>query len=194
MDNLGKAIPIIAVGALVCAVVALILGIVAFQKASQLDDIGAIKEANSTISESVASLQEEMSGLSKKYTTRAYVDEYAGSVQAAFNQIAEQLTKVRTQSRADTIKIAELESRLQGGARIRRPAAVSNTSGSESSSSGLATTSTVPAGGAEYTIQSGDTLGKVAKDFGISLDKLLGANPGVQPRYLRVGQTIVIPE
>ncbi len=45
-----------------------------------------------------------------------------------------------------------------------------------------------------YIIQSGDTLGKVAKDFGMSLDKLLSANPGVQPRYLRVGQKIIIPE
>jgi LysM repeat protein len=193
MENLAKATPIIAIAALVCGLVGLILGIVAFQKSSQLDLVTEIKDANSTISESVASLQEEMSGLSKKYVSKAYVDDFAASTQGAFNQIADQLTKVRTQSRADTIKIAELESRLKGGGTVR--SSTPSSSSSTSSASNVETTaSSVPAGGVQYTIQSGDTLGRVATNFGISLDKLLSANPGVQPRYLRVGQTIVIPE
>ena len=190
MENLIKATPIIAVAALVCGLVGLILGIVAFQKSSQLDAVSEIKDANSTISESIASLQDEMSGMSKKYTTRANLEEFANSTQEGFNQIVDQLTKIRTQSRADTIKVAEIESRLAGGARIRH----STTSSSSDGPTAATVTSSVPPGGTQYTIQAGDTLGKVAKDFGISLDKLLGANPGVQPRYLRVGQTLVIPE
>ena len=76
MDNLAKATPFIAIAALVCAVVGLILGIIAFQKTSQMDEIVAIKDANSTISGSVASLQEEMSGLSKKYSTVTNLKEF----------------------------------------------------------------------------------------------------------------------
>jgi len=193
MENLAKATPIIAIAALACGLIGLILGIVAFQKSSQLDLVTEIKEGNSTISESVASLQEEMSGHSKKYATMANLKEFANSTQSGFNQITEQLTKIRTQARGDTIKIAEIESRLGGGSRIR-PATTSSSSSDSSGSTEPAATSNVPVGGTQYTIQAGDTMGKVAKDFGISLDKLLGANPGVQPRYLRVGQTLVIPE
>ena len=199
MDNLAKATPFIAIAALICGVIGLILGIIAFQKSSQMDEIATIKDANSTISGSVASLQEEMSGLSKKYTTVANLKEFANSTQSAFNTITEQLTKLRTQSRTDSIKIAELETKVAKGV-TARPATTPVRTSTTSSSSSTATpgsddTSSVPAGGGEeYVIQSGDTLGKVASSFGITLDKLLAANPGVQPRYLRAGQKILIPE
>lgn len=191
MENLAKATPFIAIAALVFGIVGLILGFVAFQKTSQIDEIAVMKDANSTISESVAGLQEEMSGLSKKYVAKTYVDDFAASTQGAFTQIAEQLTKVRTQSRADTIKIAELEAKLNNGGSVRSTLSSNSATASSSTPS---TTSSVPAGGTEYVIQSGDTLGRVASHFGISLSKLQAANPSVQPRYLKVGQKIVIPE
>ena len=195
MENLAKATPIIAIAALVCGLVGLILGIVAFQKSSQMDAVTEIKDANATISESVAGLQTEMDGISKKYVTLTQLKEFANSTQDGFNQITDTISKTRTDVRANTIKVAELETQVQSGGVVRRSTPTPSSSSSPTSSdSGETTTSSVPAGGAEYTIQSGDTLGKVAAQFGISLDKLLSANPGVQPRYLRVGQVIVIPE
>ncbi|MCZ6673490.1 MAG: LysM domain-containing protein [Verrucomicrobia bacterium] len=195
MDNLAKATPIIAIAALVCGLVGLILGIIAFQKASQLDDISGIKDANSVISESIAGLQEEISGFSKKYATNAVIRDIANQTTEGFNQFSEQLTKIRTQSRADTIRIAELESRIPGGRTVRSSPSSSTTAPvSSSSESSAGVIASVPAGGTEYVIQSGDTFGKIAKNFGMSLDKLLTANPGVQPRYLSVGQKIVIPD
>ncbi len=50
---------------------------------------------------------------------------------------------------------------------------------------------TVTAG--NYTIQSGDTFTKIASQTGVKLQALLDANPGVDPRRLRVGQVITIP-
>jgi len=191
MENMTKAIPFIAIAALTFGIAGLVLGFVAFQKTSQIDEIAVMKDANSTISESVAGLQEEVSGLSKKYVAKSYVDQFADSTQGAFTQIAEQLTKVRTQSRADTIKIAELEAKLTSGVPVR---AAPTRSSASTSSSTPQTSSSVPPGGTEYVIQSGDTLGRVATQFGISLSKLQSANPSVQPRYLKVGQKIVIPE
>jgi len=191
MENMTKAIPFIAIAALTFGIAGLVLGFVAFQKTSQIDEIAVMKDANSTISESVAGLQEEVSGLSKKYVAKSYVDQFADSTQSAFTQIAEQLTKVRTQSRADTIKIAELEAKLTSGVSVR---AAPTRSSASTSSSTPQTSSSVPPGGTEYVIQSGDTLGRVATQFGISLSKLQSANPSVQPRYLKVGQKIVIPE
>jgi LysM repeat protein len=45
----------------------------------------------------------------------------------------------------------------------------------------------------EYTVVSGDTLGKIAHAHGVSLKALLAANPGVDPKKLRPKQKLNIP-
>ncbi len=50
-----------------------------------------------------------------------------------------------------------------------------------------------PAGATVYTIKTGDTFYTVAFRFGISLQALIVANPGVNPNRLAVGQSICIP-
>ena len=44
-----------------------------------------------------------------------------------------------------------------------------------------------------YVIESGDTLGRLANRFGISLQSIIDANPNVNPRRLSIGQKITIP-
>jgi len=44
-----------------------------------------------------------------------------------------------------------------------------------------------------YTVARNDTLSGIAERFGIRLDDLLAANPGVVPEALSVGQTLKIP-
>lgn len=44
-----------------------------------------------------------------------------------------------------------------------------------------------------YTVRSGDTMAEIARKFGVSLPKLQAANPTIQPRNMRVGQTLNIP-
>ncbi len=48
--------------------------------------------------------------------------------------------------------------------------------------------------GTYYTIQPGDTLTKVARRYAIPLQSLLDANPNINPKTLRIGQTILIPK
>lgn len=55
----------------------------------------------------------------------------------------------------------------------------------------ISATTTVTAG--NYTIQSGDTLSSIASQAGVKLQSLLNANPGIDPRRLRIGQAITIP-
>ncbi|MBN1438614.1 MAG: LysM peptidoglycan-binding domain-containing protein [Anaerolineales bacterium] len=44
-----------------------------------------------------------------------------------------------------------------------------------------------------YTVKAGDTFGSIAAKFGVTVDALIQANPGVDPNALPIGQVLVIP-
>lgn len=44
-----------------------------------------------------------------------------------------------------------------------------------------------------YTVKSGDSLAKIARANGVSLAEIEAANPGVDPKRLKVGQKINLP-
>jgi LysM repeat protein len=44
-----------------------------------------------------------------------------------------------------------------------------------------------------HSVRAGDTMSSVARRYGVSLPRLQAANPGVDPRKLRAGQTLNIP-
>jgi LysM repeat protein len=56
-----------------------------------------------------------------------------------------------------------------------------------------APTSTPSSLGQTYTVQSGDIPVAIAEKFGITVEELLAANPGVDPRGLHAGDILVIP-
>ena len=47
--------------------------------------------------------------------------------------------------------------------------------------------------GPVYEVQSGDTMASIAQAFGLSLDELSAANPGLDPAALPIGRLLVIP-
>jgi len=49
------------------------------------------------------------------------------------------------------------------------------------------------AGMRQYSVQSGDTPTSIARKHNVSLNALLSANPGVDPRHLKIGQVLKIP-
>lgn len=51
-----------------------------------------------------------------------------------------------------------------------------------------------PAGSQSYTVQSGDTLGAIAEQFGVTWNELAAANGITNPDTLAVGDVLVIPE
>jgi len=48
-------------------------------------------------------------------------------------------------------------------------------------------------GGLIYTIASGDTLYNLAQRYGVTVDRIMAANPGINPNNLQIGQQICIP-
>lgn len=51
-----------------------------------------------------------------------------------------------------------------------------------------------PKEGINYTVQSGDTLGEIARKNGAKLQDIINANKIADPTRIRVGQTIFIPQ
>ncbi len=102
-------------------------------------------------------------------------------------EIGNQLTSIRS----DIQRVEDLAKQSSA-----RPASASSSSNGPSASSGG------PAGPAPgqldsdgtYVIKSGDTFGRIAPQFGVTVPEIIAANPGVDPRRLHVGQKIVIPK
>jgi LysM repeat protein len=42
-------------------------------------------------------------------------------------------------------------------------------------------------------VKSGDTPRSIARKYGVSPDALLAANPGLDPRHMKIGQTVTVP-
>ncbi len=51
----------------------------------------------------------------------------------------------------------------------------------------------VPAGTTEYVVRSGDSLGRIAKDYGVTVAELTALNRLANPNKLRAGQKILLP-
>jgi LysM repeat protein len=60
-------------------------------------------------------------------------------------------------------------------------------------SSGSGDTTTTTTGGTTYTVQSGDTLFRIAQRFGVTVQAIVTANNLSNPDSLSVGQQLVIP-
>jgi len=56
-----------------------------------------------------------------------------------------------------------------------------------------APTATPASLGQTYTVQAGDIPVTIAEKFGITVEELLAANPGIDPRGLQVGDVLIIP-
>ena len=54
-------------------------------------------------------------------------------------------------------------------------------------------TRTCPTGQTAYSIQAQDTLYSIATRFGVSVQSILDANPGLNPNNLRIGEILCIP-
>ena len=94
--------------------------------------------------------------------------------QDAFNSVGTELGNLRT----EITKLAE----------ARKPAAVAK------GEKGAAVATGVVSEDGTYAIAAGDTLARVAKKLGVSLEAIQSVNPGVDAKHLRVGPKIKVPK
>ena len=79
---------------------------------------------------------------------------------------------------------------LQVGSTICIPAAAKTPAPPQTSP---AKTAACPEGSVSYTVKPGDTLWQLSQLYGVSVQRILDANPGVNADNLQVGSTICIP-
>lgn len=150
------------------AVIALILAIVALVKLSTVQKTVA---SQATEIARIGTIESQVNAAAAKSETD--MKNLRDGVQNALNQVGTEIGTLRTEL-----------TKLQEAAKKPAPAA--------GGKGGAAATGVMNSDGT-YTIGAGDTLAKVAKKFGVSLDAVLAENPGIEPSRLRVGQKIKVP-
>lgn len=129
------------------------------------------------------------------------------NLQKEFDKLAEENKQLRaeldqwrayyarqTQARGAAGRVEASQPEHSSGPRATAVSGAAETAGSFSSagsnppnrSAGTAATRT-------HAVKSGETLTTIARNYGVKLESLVAANPGLDPRRMKIGQTINIP-
>lgn len=167
----------------ILAVIAVVLAVVALSKASslgkKLDDVAALAARIDSMEATVKRTSDD---------SAKNVNNLRGTYDRYFDQINTEFANLRTQINKVSLDTKEMMDKAAAG-----PAPKAS-SGAAGGSGGPTVAPGTLASDGTYVIKGGDTLGRIASQFGVSLAELQAANPGVDSRKLHVGQKIVIPK
>jgi LysM repeat protein len=160
------------VAGVLVGVVALILGIAALAKVSSLG-----KKVPDDLQDRLTSVETDArnaSAAADKATKG--VDSLQRSSQAAFDSIGPEIGGLK-----DSVKKLEDAQKAHATARQAKADGATAKKGEGSAAA---------AGPGEYVVKAGDTGSKIARETGVSLSELEAANPGIDWKKLKVGQSI----
>ncbi len=189
LDSPSKTPLFIGIAAVIIALIALGLGWVGFSRSNaferKLAELEAGNQEAADLQATVSALGSRLDGMANSMSgLSGDVNDVLSNVGSDISKIKNDIRKVMIEAGTARRMVEELEKK---GVRAAAPAPARTASGSDGKNA-------TPAGpGGTYTIKSGDTLGKIAAAYKITLSQLQAANPGVDPRRLRIGQQIVIP-
>lgn len=203
LDTPSKTPLFIAIAAILVALVSLWLGWMGLSRSAEMETRAAALEAEIERLVELASTETGLGDTVEGNSSR--IDKLSSSVKGFSENVDKAIRGLRSENaktRSDLQKVAtdaltakkmvkELEEK---GIEV---AVVPGSSSSGKTGSSQASTRSAPdaAPGKSgvYTIKSGDTLGKIAAAYKITLSQLQAANPGIDPRRLRIGQQIRVP-
>jgi LysM repeat protein len=196
MDTPSKNGSYLVIAACILAVISLILGIIALRSISamksQMGDVGNFAARLDSIETSSRKASDDAGKASSRIATMSL------DTQRAFDNVGKELATLRTSVNRLTIEMTGIGGTTPSSGRSTSPKPSTTTPvASPSSSTGSASVPPAPvsqidADGA-YTIKSGDTFARLSGLFGVSVQAIEAANPGVDARRLRIGQKIFIP-
>lgn len=192
LDSPSKTPFFIAIAAVIVAVVALAIGWMGLSRATELEkDLQFLESALSTDSgyeESIQANTERLESVSASMNT------FSKSVNDALNGVSSDVSKIRSDIRKVAIDAGTakkmVEALQEEGVKV---AMVPSVSSPDTAVPVKKVPDATPGESGIYTIKSGDTLGRIAAAYNISLSQLQAANPGIDPRRLRIGQQVVVP-
>jgi LysM repeat protein len=119
----------------------------------------------------------------------------APGMQRELEQLAEENKKLRAENEQLKTYIAGLRQQSFTNPVSSPPARSTSTSSPQVTSDRLVpvTNRSTTNASRTHTVREGDTLASIARKYGVKLDALLAANPGLEPKRLRVGKSLNIP-
>lgn len=207
LDSSSKTPLYIGIAAVILALVALGLGWMSFSKNKELEAQIAELIASQSDSSAIEEKVDTQLGATKKEMTDA-INNMAKQVSAEINKMSDDVSSNKRSLRTVTIQagtaLKKVEALEKNGIKVttttKKPTTTTTTSSSSKSSGSKSvpssTTKPSTSGSTKattYAVQGGDTLSGIAGKFKISLNALLGANPGVDPYSLQIGQKLTIP-
>lgn len=168
---------------------------------AQLDkitgDIEDIEDQLHSQDKRISALEKKISDMEEKLSTPQGND-FASADD--LKTLAKQVQEIDEKRQQDNQKILDALAKLSKGGGFHRPPPSDNpvTPNQNSVPASEAQTSNSEQNGYEYTIESGNTLAAIvkayrAKGVKVTVDQVLKANPGLDPKHLIVGKTIIIP-
>ncbi len=192
LDASSKTPLFIGIAAIIIAVVGVWLGWLGFSKANELEArIAEISGAADSIGSLEATVNDNSEMLRKAAGKITSIESNLSSVTGAVEKdVADVKRSMRTLAMQAGTALKKVEALEERGVAAAAPAPLPEPTTTAPTSKGDAA---APSSSTTHTIASGDTYGKLSAKYDVSVNDLLDANPGVDPRRLRIGQKIVIP-
>lgn len=196
----GKGV-LVAVGTAVVGIAVGLAGIVmanaAQRTAGELErELAATPDKTPELEAALADLNKRLEVLGGEFVKLKRADEQMEQrTREGFGAVTEDIRENREGVNAVKEAVGTLAERLgavEEGARAKPAGRSGRTPARDSSEEGAGDNGATAEGGV-HLVEAGDTLSRIAQEYGVKLSALMEANPSVNPRALRIGQKIVIP-
>jgi len=198
LDTSSKTPLFIGIAAVILALTGVILGWYGFSKASALEaQLAKVSSAASSISDLKSTVEENSEMIRRMAGKLGSIEtSLAGVTGGVQKDIASIKMSMRTVAIEAGTALKKIEALEKNGVKVAAPAPKITTKPSTSSevNKSVGSKPTTISGDAKtHTIKSGDTYQKIGTLYVVSVNDLIDANPGVDPRRLKIGQSIVVP-
>ena len=189
LDASSKSPLFIGIAAVIIAVIGFSLGWLGFSKANDLEArIAEISGAAESLSKLESNVHDNSEMLRKAAGKIASIESNLGTVTTAIEKdVADVKRSMRSLAMQAGTALKKAEALEKEGVQVAAspvPSLSAQTRKGDTSSASSAIS---------HTIAAGDTYGKLSTKYKVGVNALLDANPGVDPRRLRIGQKIIVP-
>jgi LysM repeat protein len=192
-SRMGLIAMAVAVVGIVVGVTGIVLANMAQKEIKTLEaKLASQPDKTPELEKAVADMDERLVKLGSEFVKLGRQDrQIQENTQSAFDSVLRDIKANRQGINDVTEKLGELVEKLENWQPSRTPVVPAATTAT--SSGGAESVGETESESEIHVIQSGDTLSKIAQQYGVTLSQLQNANPTVNPRALQIGQRIRIP-